>query len=260
MSPLDRMNCTVLGLDVETLLFYSSSTSFSTTSTSSDANAISNDRNNNNDNNNKIAELIELAKRTPALLMYEPGVERAGALMAAWQLMDRGRLEEEGGIEAHNPPHSHGHGSGYVLVRYISVDVVPLIDYWPPFVRDGFAGRGWRFVSVVDDDDHHEPITGGEGWGGDEGQGKGERVVFEILEFSLDVMEWLMTMEMEAGKVGGNANANAVGREDEGKGKGMWEKRGGKSEELGDRETETETETGTETERRVRRALGRLRI
>lgn len=232
MSPIDRINCTVLGLDVETLLFYTSS------SHSSDANP---NAWNNNDINT-ISELIELAKRTPALLMYEPGVERAGALMAAWQLMERRRLEENVEIQVHNA--THGHGYGYVLVRYVSVDVVPLIDYWPPFVRDGFAGGGWRFVSVVVvDDDHHEPIIGVEG-GGDQDKGKGseEKVVFEVLEFSLGVMEWLMEMEMEMQR------GRGLKSEDLGQRKGIGG--GGKSEDLEERETE----------RRVRGALARLRI
>lgn len=231
------MNCTVLGLDVETLLFYTSP------SHSSDA---SPNAWNNNDINT-ISELIELAKRTPALLMYEPGVERAGASMAAWQLMERRRLEENVEIQVHNA--TSGHGYGYVLVRYVSVDVVPLIDYWPPFVRDGFAGGGWRFVSVVVvDDDHHEPIIGveggGEGWGGDQGKkGKGseEKVVFEVLEFSLGVMEWLMEMEMETQR------GRGLKSEDLGERKGIG---GGKSEDSEERETE----------RRVRGALARLRI
>lgn len=232
----------MLGLDVETLLFYSSS-SFSSSSSDADPNAT-----NNNSDINNIADMIELAKGTPVLLMYEPGVERAGALMAAWQLMKR-RLLEEGVKQARNAAYGHGYGPGYVLVRYVSVDVVPLIDYWPPFVRDGFAGGGWRFVSVFDDHHHHhKPLTGVDG-DDDERQSKGhgseERVVFEMLEFSLGVMEWLMEMETEAGGKGLRGGTS----EDSGERTGMWGPRG-QREDLGE----------SETEGSVRGALGRLRI
>lgn len=64
--------------------------------------------------------MLELAKRTPALLMYAPGEQRAEALLAAWPLRRR-RDERAHRVE--------GEGAGYVRVGYVSVDVVPLVDY-----------------------------------------------------------------------------------------------------------------------------------
>lgn len=111
----------------------------------------------------------------------------------------------------------------HVSVGYISVDVVPLVDYWPPFVRDAFAEGVWRFRLV-----------------GKEGEGVG----LEIREFSFEVMEWCMEMQWKR-ECFVRGMRERKGGEDGGVGGEVGEGEGEKGREM---ETETETETGRETE------------
>ena len=83
--------------------------------------------------------------------------------MALWDLYtnektspSHNELDDQNPTSSHHPeasthppiniPHSHPHE--YVLVPYISTAVVPLIDYWPPLIRDAFAKGVWGLVYI----------------------------------------------------------------------------------------------------------------
>ena len=133
--------------------------------------------------------MIELAKTTPVLLTYAAGKERQEALQAVWQLQKRTKdvstLIARSFYEHPAPTPQHFLTTkvkemplgprGYATVDYISCDVVPLVDYWPDFVRKAFALGCWRFA-----------VAGATGRDG---------VVLEIMEGRLDLIEWLIEME-----------------------------------------------------------------
>ena len=76
----------------------------------------------------------------------------------------------------------------YVTVDYIPCDVVPLVDYWPDFVRAAFALRCWRFA-----------VAAG-----------GARLVLEIMDGRLDLLEWLIEMEEKRAVAGLDPEGGAV--------------------------------------------------
>lgn len=133
--------------------------------------------------------MIEIAKFTPILLTYATGKERQEALQAVWQLQQRAEDVSDPIVRAfyEQPTITQNHflttkvremplePLGYAKVTYISCDVVPLVDYWPDFVRKAFALGCWRFA-VAD----AEGCTG---------------VILEIMEGRLDLIEWLIEME-----------------------------------------------------------------
>ena len=130
-----------------------------------------------------VRDVVGLAKALlPVLLLYAPGRERGRAVRAAWGLFGCGDGEEEVVGGDVRDVMRRGRRQQRVLVRWVSADVVPLVDYWPGEVREGFLGGVWGFV-------------GGGGGGGSGGGGSGGGVLLEIEEFSLGVMEWLMRME-----------------------------------------------------------------
>ena len=162
MSLSDTVSCLVLGLDVHVLAIYCGV--------------------------EMRREMLELAKTTPVLLTYAAGKERQEALQAVWQLQKR--LQDLANPIARSfyqqPTQIQEHflttevkempvgPRGYAKVDYISCDVVPLVDYWPDFVRKAFALEHWRFA-----------IGDAEGCDG---------VVLEIMEGRLDLIEWLIEM------------------------------------------------------------------
>ena len=140
--------------------------------------------------------MISLAKTTPVLLTYTAGEERQKALHAVLQLQKRAHDPSSNPLARsfyEQPTHTQTHfltstvremplggPRGYARIDYIPCDVVPLVDYWPDFVRKAFAMRCWRF-SIGD--------NGAEGC---DGVGV---VVLEIMEGRLDIIEWLIEME-----------------------------------------------------------------
>ncbi|CAD6592309.1 MAG: hypothetical protein ASARMPRED_006169 [Alectoria sarmentosa] len=171
MSLSDTVSCLVLGLDIHILATYCGV--------------------------EMRRGMLELAKTTPVLLTYPAGKERQEALQAVWQL--RNRLQDlanpMAGSFHQQPTQIQEHflttkveemplvgPRGYAKVDYISCDVVPLVDYWPDFVRKAFALEHWRFAAIGDDD-----ATGCDGGGG-------VVVVLEIMEGRLDLIEWLIEM------------------------------------------------------------------
>lgn len=159
MSLSETVSAMVLGLDVQVLALYYSE--------------------------EKRQEMIELAKTTPILLTYATGKERQGALQAVWELQNRAKDVSDPIVRAfyEQPTTIQKHflttkvkelpigPLGLANVEYIPCDVVPLIDYWPNFVRTAFALGCWRFT---------------EGCNG---------VFLEIMEGRLDLIEWLIEME-----------------------------------------------------------------
>lgn len=133
--------------------------------------------------------MLELAKTTPVLLTYAAGQERQEALQAIWQLQTRAQdvsdpiarsfREQPATIQKHflttKVKEMPFGPRGYAMVDYIPCAVVPLVDYWPDFVREAFASGVWRFATGDAD-----------GCGG---------VVLEIMEGRLDLIEWLVEME-----------------------------------------------------------------
>ncbi|KAL9136890.1 MAG: hypothetical protein Q9175_001896 [Cornicularia normoerica] len=133
--------------------------------------------------------MIELAKTTAVLLTYAAGKERQEALQAVWQLQTRAKdasnlivrsfYEQPTSIQKHflttKVKEMLIGPRGYAKVDYISCDVVPLVDYWPNFVRKAFALECWRVAS-----------SDANGCNG---------VVLEIMEGRLDLIEWLIEME-----------------------------------------------------------------
>ncbi|CAD6586707.1 MAG: hypothetical protein ASARMPREDX12_002496 [Alectoria sarmentosa] len=177
MSLSDTVSCLVLGLDVHILATYCGV--------------------------EMRRGMLELAKTTPVLLTYAAGKERQEALQAVWQL--RKRLQDLANPIANSfhqqPTQIQEHflttkveemplvgPRGYAKVDYISCDVVPLVDYWPDFVRKAFALEHWRFAAIGDDDDDDDDATGCDGGGGV------VVVVLEIMEGRLDLVEWLIEM------------------------------------------------------------------
>ena len=77
---------------------------------------------------------------------------------------------------------------------------MPLVDYWPDFVRKAFALQCWRFAC------------------GDAAEGCNGAVVLEIMEGRLDLIEWLIEME-EKRKVA--MRDSAAGPRDRTRG-GIW--------------------------------------
>ncbi|KAM0804366.1 hypothetical protein BDR22DRAFT_818017 [Usnea florida] len=158
MNKSDTVTALVLGLDVQTL----SSSSYTEQTRK---------------------ELIDLAKRAPVLLTYPAGKDRQEALLAIWRLLrQRSQTDnnnDDNNNQNHNkpnnppppslffetqqptpfdfsqPPHPHFLTTtvremhplpgprGYVPVSYIDPHVVPLVDYWPGFVREGFRAGSW---------------------------------------------------------------------------------------------------------------------
>lgn len=163
MSLSDTVTSVVLGLDVQNLALYC--------------------------NEEMRRGMIELAKTMPILLTYAAGEERQGALQAVWQLQKRAQdVSNPIAISFYEQPTTvQKHflttevkelplgPRGYVKIDYIPCHVVPLVDYWPDFVRKSFALEYWRFA-----------IGDTEGWDG---------VVLEIMEGRLDLIEWLIEME-----------------------------------------------------------------
>lgn len=170
MSFPETVTAMVLGLDVQILSLYCSSETRQT--------------------------MITLAKTTPVLLTYTAGPERQKALHAIWQLHQRAHSPSSNPLARpfyEQPTHTQTHfltttvkemplggPRGYARIDYIPCDVVPLVDYWPDFVRKAFAMRCWRFA--VGDD----VAEGYDGVG---------VVVLEIMEGRLDIIEWLIEME-----------------------------------------------------------------
>ena len=166
MSLPDTITSMVLGLDVQNLALYSSE--------------------------EVIPPMIELAKTTPVLLTYTAGQERQQALQAIWQLQTRANNAANpiARFLHDQPTHTQTHfltsrvkemplgPRGYARIDYIPCDVVPLVDYWPDFVRKAFALQCWRFA--IDD-----AAKGCDG----------AVVVLEIMEGRLDLIEWLIEME-----------------------------------------------------------------
>ena len=159
ISLSDTASARVLGLDVQVLaLYYSEETR---------------------------QAIIDLAKKTPILLTYAAGKERQGALQAVWQLQKRAKDVSDPIVRAFYQQFTTIQKHflttkvkelpiaplGYADVDYIPCDVVPLIDYWPNFVRTAFALGCWRFA---------------EGCNG---------AFLEIMEGRLDLIEWLIEME-----------------------------------------------------------------
>lgn len=154
--------------------------------------------------------MISLAKTTPVLLTYTAGQERQQALQAIWQLQTRSSNASNplARFLHEQPTHTQSHfltsrvkemplgPRGYARIDYIPCDVVPLVDYWPDFVRKAFAMQCWRFAigdgAVV--------------------------VVLEIMEGRLDLIEWLIEMEDKR---------EMAGRRDSGKGGDRDGTRGG---------------------------------
>ena len=176
LNTADAMTCVVLGLSVKTMVRFC--------------------------DDGTRDDILRLASATPALLAYEPGEQRARALQVAWSCSERRRTGQDGCVNGRTgsssvdlPPTSDQRhascfdaesdppGRPYVAAPYVSIDVIPLIDHWPAFVREAFAAGEWRFAAV------------GEG-----GAGSGGGVGVEIREFGLDVVEWFMGMEGERGR------------------------------------------------------------
>ena len=165
MSLSDTVSCLVLGLDVHILAVYCGV--------------------------EMRRGMLELAKTTPVLLTYAAGKERQEALQAIWQLQQRLQdlANPIAGSFHEQPTQIQEHflttkvkempvvgPRGYAKVDYISCDVVPLVDYWPDFVRKAFALEYWRFAI------------------GDDATGCDGGVVPEIMEGRLDLIEWLIEM------------------------------------------------------------------
>ena len=155
--------------------------------------------------------MIELAKTTPVLLTYAAGKERQEALQAIWQLQKRAKGVSNPNVRSFYEQPTHQIQKhflttkvkempigprGYAKVEYIPCDMVPLVDYWPDFVRKAFALGCWRFA--VGDDEVAE--------------GCDERVVLEIMEGRLDLVEWLIEMEEKREVVVENLGVGAEGR------------------------------------------------
>lgn len=163
ISPPDTASSMILGLDVQILALYCSEETRQ--------------------------GMIEVAKTTPVLLTYAAGKERQEALQAVWQLQKRTKdisnLIARSFYEHHTHMHQHFLTTkvkemplgprGYAQVDYIPCEVVPLVDYWPDFVRKAFALGCWRFA-----------IADAKGCNG---------LILEIMEGRLDLIEWLIEME-----------------------------------------------------------------
>ena len=188
MSLLDTVSAMVLGLDVQTLTLYCGE--------------------------EMRQGLIELVKTMPVVLTYAAGKERQEASQAIWQLQKRAKGALTPMIRSfyEQPTHIQKHflttkvkeipigPRGYAKVDYISCDVVPLVDYWPDFVRKAFALGCWRFAL------------------GDAEGGNGV-VVLEIMEGRLDLIEWLIEMEEKREL----AVKNSTARPEDGiRGGGIW--------------------------------------
>lgn len=190
MNLPDTVTSMVLGLDVQILALHSSEET--------------------------IQSMIELAKTTPVLLTYTAGQERQQALQAVWQLQKQANNASNplAKFLHEQPTHTQTHfltsrvkemplgPRGYARIDYIPCDVVPLVDYWPDFVRKAFALQCWRFA------------IGAEGC-------NGAVVVLEIMEGRLDLIEWLIEMEDKRMMAVRRDSAAAVGPRDRTRG-GIW--------------------------------------
>ncbi len=165
--------------------------------------------------------MIELAKTTPVLLTYAAGKERQEALQAIWQLQKRAKGVSNPTVRSFYEQPTHQIQEhflmtkvkempigprGYAKVDYIPCDVVPLVDYWPDFVRKAFALGCWRFA--IGDD----KVT----------EGCDERVVLEIMEGRLDLVEWLIEMEEKREVAVEGLGVRAEGRIRGGGGGRVW--------------------------------------
>lgn len=174
--------------------------------------------------------MITLGKTTPVLLTYTAGPERQKATQAILQLLQKRARVHDVGLNDNNDDNNdntlarsfHEQPTtvqkhflttrvkelpigprGYARVDYIPCDMVPLVDYWPDFVRRAFALGCWRFTAVGDDVKGHEKRV----------------VVLEIMEGRLDLVEWLIEMEekreiviMKEAEEAGEDSARTSGR------------------------------------------------